>query len=59
MGSNFSSGIVYACLISVFALSGVDADLTRGQLLFQGVLANIYKQNPYARKRDIRGCNGP
>jgi hypothetical protein len=59
MGSNLSSGIVYACLIFLFLLSGDDTDLTEGRLLFQSVLQNIYKQNLYAKKRDILGCIGP
>jgi len=58
MGSNLSSGIVYVCLISVFLLSEVDTDLTKNRLLFQGVLPNIYKHYPHARKRDILGCIG-
>jgi len=59
MGSNLISGIYYACLISVFVLSGDETHLTRGRLLFPGVLTNIYKPNPYDRKMDILGCIGP
>jgi hypothetical protein len=53
MGSNLSSGIVYASFNSVFVLSRVDTNLKRDRLFFQGVLSNIHKQNPYAGKGTV------